>query len=296
MSIQNNTIRPTFSKSVMGYTPGEVDKYVDHVSERYASVCRENTELKRRVLSLTARLSEAEEKIAELEKIAVTQKILDKSALSKIFDSLNEEKRRYVCFIDSLMEKLNSITADLYDDTPDDSWQTILDGFLEEVPPLTEGPAEAENMPSVDLLTVIEPTEDISEDTEEITATVENSADAMPAPDAASGAESPESIIGSDTSPKMTSPETEKALPEENTESNTESSTSDADEVLEAPTAPPVKKTPAELAAELDFYSDDTYEDGQSFDPMTIAAEFTSKKSKPTFADLMRPMIDPDNQ
>ncbi len=294
MSIQNNMIRPTFSKSVMGYTTGEVDKYVDHVSERYGSVCRENTELKRRVLSLTARLNEAEEKISELEKISVTKKVLDKSALSKVFDSLNEEKKRYVCFIDSLMEKLNSITADFAEDLPDDSWQTLLDEFLEEVPV----PTEEEEKEVYDELSSDEGyIEDlsavsVSEDAEAEKAVPETSEVMSDSKDETALGDTDEEDNSQNGHEKSITEDNDTTTPEEDNDSS-EDTVQKKDETQNVHQ---VRKTPAELAAALDFYTDDTYVDGQSFDPMTIAAEFTAKKSKPSFEDLMRPMLNPDDQ
>ncbi|MBR6807283.1 MAG: DivIVA domain-containing protein [Clostridia bacterium] len=45
------------------------------------------------------------------------------------------------------------------------------------------------------------------------------------------------------------------------------------------------EKTPAEIAAELDFYTDSVYRDGESFDPMTLAHNSTSRV-KPKYEDF----------
>lgn len=48
-----------FSKGFKGYSCAEVDKYVDYVVEQFTELCRENTELEKKVRVLTAKLDEA---------------------------------------------------------------------------------------------------------------------------------------------------------------------------------------------------------------------------------------------
>ena len=54
-----------FSRSLRGYTPSEVDNYVKNLTEAYSALYRENAALEKK-------LSDAEEKIAALEKIKDT--------------------------------------------------------------------------------------------------------------------------------------------------------------------------------------------------------------------------------
>ena len=54
-----------FNRSLRGYTPAEVDKYVKTLTEAYSALYRENAELEKK-------LADAEDKIAELQKIKET--------------------------------------------------------------------------------------------------------------------------------------------------------------------------------------------------------------------------------
>ena len=58
----------------------------------------------------------------------------------------------------------------------------------------------------------------------------------------------------------------------------------DYEETEEAASDEKKEKTPAEIAAELDFYTDSVYRDGESFDPMTLAHNVTSNR-KPKYDD-----------
>ena len=88
MSVQNILKKPAFTKAVMGYNVSEVDKYIDHVTERYNSVCAESAELKRRVLRLQLKLDEANAKLVDAEDKLEEPKPLDRSALYKVFRSV----------------------------------------------------------------------------------------------------------------------------------------------------------------------------------------------------------------
>ncbi len=60
----------------------------------------------------------------------------------------------------------------------------------------------------------------------------------------------------------------------------------DFDEEADAdPEAKKKEKTPAEMAAELDFYTDSVYRDGESFDPMTLAHNSATSR-KPKYDDF----------
>lgn len=47
-------------------------------------------------------------------------------------------------------------------------------------------------------------------------------------------------------------------------------------------------KSPAQLAEEIDFYSDSVHADGESFDPMAFAADAAAKYARPSFTSLMK--------
>ncbi len=51
--------RPVFTKAMLGYTPREVDLYIDRMNERYLAALADNSKLRRRVESLQAELERA---------------------------------------------------------------------------------------------------------------------------------------------------------------------------------------------------------------------------------------------
>lgn len=337
MSAQNNLKKPTFSKGVMGYTPAEVDRYIDHVNERYNTVSREAAELKRKVINLQLRLDEAEGRLAEAEKQSVTDKIFDKSSVSQLFDMLERENSRHAQFIDLLKDKLCDMMADEPEESDDDDWQDALGTFIdapdwsaeraeepafaEEAAPAAE-PAEPEAVPYVAVFG--------SYDT----------VDAAPAAPAEASVEAPatepaeapatESAPDDDGEPELLSYFTEPreaqddapawsgideifSLSDEDFAEAAEPVLDDDDVIFpaeaadeepapadepaapEADTSPDAEsvseeekssKTPAESLAELDFYQDDVHQDGESFDPMTLAAQSASKKRKLSYEDF----------
>ncbi|MBE6568934.1 MAG: hypothetical protein E7658_01780 [Ruminococcaceae bacterium] len=69
----------TFSKSLRGYSCDEVDAYIEYVTDKYAQVCREYTEVRRRLATAAARESElrAEDEQAQKTRIEKYQKNCD---------------------------------------------------------------------------------------------------------------------------------------------------------------------------------------------------------------------------
>jgi cell division septum initiation protein DivIVA len=289
-------MKPSFTKSVMGYNTGEVDKYVEHVSERYNSVCRENAELKRRLLSEGARLREAEERISELEKPAVTGATLDKTALVKIFEELNAEKDRFAYFIESVKDSLNDICAESEALISDDSWEDALGSYIEEVKDTTDVAADS--------TTVTDDEDDgfyeIDDDTDAYDAETDNVL----------------AIFGSTASEVFDDEDDEGDSIDTNEVSDASFPIEDladfADDVADAEdncngdeivdsddaekdTTPVDTRTPAQIAADLDFYTDGDHADGESFDPMTLAAEITSRNSRPKMSDFVKPVPSEEN-
>ena len=50
------------------------------------------------------------------------------------------------------------------------------------------------------------------------------------------------------------------------------------------------KQTRAQLALELDFYSDEVVRDGESYDPMTLARNASMQRKRPSLEDFMNPL------
>ena len=55
------------------------------------------------------------------------------------------------------------------------------------------------------------------------------------------------------------------------------------------------ERTPAQIAADLDFYTDGDHADGESYDPMTLAAQITSRNSRPKISDFMKTVPSDEN-
>lgn len=277
MSVHNSLMKPSFTKSVMGYNTGEVDKYVEHVTERYNSVCKENVELKRRLLSESVRIRETEERIAELERSVKVGVALDKSSLVKIFDMLNAEKDRFTYFVESLKESLNAICDESVDNLmADDSWEDALDGYIEEVSNAGESDdAAAEESDSTGFYEIDEGAESYDAETDGILSIFSDASDDVIEDDSESDADD------SHTDDIPVADETDADAVEEadDTASDTEDGKNDDE-------ADP--RTPAQIAADLDFYTDGDHADGESFDPMTLAAQITARNSRPKSQDFIK--------
>ncbi|MBQ6788870.1 MAG: DivIVA domain-containing protein [Clostridia bacterium] len=309
MSVQNSLMKPAFTKSVMGYNTGEVDKYVEHVSERYNSVCKENAELKRRLLAEGVRMREAEEKIAELESTAVQGVALDKSELVKIFDALNAEKERFAYFVESLKESLNDICAESEEAlTADDSWEEVLDGYVEEV----HNEDDTSSAVSDGNEGFYEICDDDADSVGEITPACEEVCETV-AEDDAYGAETDDVLSIFNTATAEDKADISFVVPdldgdvfadgdpaEDDTPSDEdviteEDADMDADEETAGDENEHDERTPAQIAADLDFYTDGDHADGESFDPMTLAAQITSRNSRPKISDFMKTVPSDEN-
>ena len=280
MSVQNNLKKPEFTKTMLGYTPKEVDQYIDHILERYAAVSRDVTELKRRVTRLQLGLesssypSETQESTASAD--APVYNGLSDSVMDKLRHMIESERRRHEEAMDALMSFLESHSRDeelpspvpaepVFEESPaeeasaddvldaidfeesDAEWENILEGFIEDVSS-EEAITEEEDV-DIDLIFDMPLSDKISE-----------------------AAYDADEFYEEDTPAEEASEET----------------------VEEETTKEERKRTPAEIAAELDFYSDGTIHNGESYDPMTLAANSTMKRRRPTLEDFMRPFPEED--
>ena len=241
MSVQNSLKRPTFTKSVMGYAQGEVEKYIDHVTERYNSVCRENAELKRRVMALGVRLDEATDRINELERECSQTPVVteggryDALGLEGLIISLENEKRRSEAVITEIQDKLRllaSESAPSVDETSAcDTWEALGKFILE----------ASADLPEAEEKTVSE------------VRTVEISDSPLP-----------EIVLDRDVGTSALTAPAALLLPEVKLENK------EAILAEEAPSEPEKTseraaraKTPLEIADELDFYPLEDAEDGK---------------------------------
>ena len=98
----------TFTKSLRGYNPVEVDEYVDFLIEKYTELYRENDELERKFKAAITRLDEIKE-----DEDSIRSTLIDaKRAANKIKADATE---RAEMIIKSAKESCNSILADLND-------------------------------------------------------------------------------------------------------------------------------------------------------------------------------------
>ena len=275
MSVHNSLMKPSFTKSVMGYNTGEVDKYVEHVTERYNSVCKENAELKRRLLSESVRIREAEERISELERAVKVSVALDKSSLVKIFDMLNAEKDRFAYFVESLKESLNAICDESVDNLiADDSWEDTLGGYIEEVSDADVSDDSAPDITDdVGFYEIDEGAETYDTETDDILSIFNDStADAEDITDIEADDSASDDITVVETTDADTAEAEDDSVSDTADDKNDETADS---------------RTPAQIAADLDFYTDGDHADGESFDPMTLAAQITARNSLPKSQDFI---------
>lgn len=362
MSVQNNLKKPAFTKTVMGYTVSEVDKYIEHITERYNSVCAENSELKRRVLRLQLKLDETNDKLGDAETAVSDPKPLDRSVLYEVFDVLDAELRRTEAFYSELKAKLNAISESKNEYSDDSEWEATLSAFIESVG-AEEADTDEDDTETSDDAIAFEPIKDAEESEQKVSGIFADfesfvmSDDEEPEEEAAEEAvEAPVSeetkyitspadefsadeelltadeddeetvIMNSDEGDASYEEETEmllkllqgtfnvtseeekpfehdlgaefagdddaeeeyEDLPDWHGGKDTEPSDNDtnleeiSDESTEKSDADSEarEKTPAEIAAELDFYTDSVHRDGESFDPMTLARQATERKPK----------------
>ena len=244
MSVQNSLKRPTFTKSVMGYAQGEVEKYIDHVTERYNSVCRENAELKRRVMALGVRLDEATDRINELERECSQTPVVteggryDALGLEGLIISLENEKRRSEAVITEIQDKLRllaSESAPSGDETSAcDTWEALGKFILE----------ASADLPEAEEKTVSE------------VRTVEISDSPLP-----------EIVLDRDVGTSALTAPDALLLPEVKLENKEAILTEEAPSEPEKTSKSAARaKTPLEIADELDFYPLEDEEDDEDYE------------------------------
>jgi len=256
MSVQNNLKKPEFTKTMLGYNPHEVDRYIEYMTERYNAVSRDVSELKRRLTRLQLGLDKTEESEND-------EKVLhgfSDGAVDHLRHMISAERSRHAESLDALLEFIESHKLG-----EEVSGQASLN---DEYKPLAndDGFAPVNGQAAEDF--------DLTDEDEEWTRTLsEFIADA---------AEESESDADGDAKAEL-SIDIEVDIPAE-----TEAQPAAEDEPQTA------KKTPAELARELDFYSDTVIRDGESYDPMTLAQSATMKRRRPTLEDFVNPIGDGD--
>lgn len=267
MSVQNNLKKPVFTKSMLGYTPKEVDQYIEYMNERYAAVSRDVSELKRRVTRLQLGL---ETSAAETEVVPQAETGFSDAALEKLRRMIAAERSRHEEALDALLSFIETHShgesipeaVSVHDFADED------DGFV----PLDDEESAFEHLvlseEDVEWEEALEGF--ISDAGDDATDTVEANTDEDEGP--------------ADEEEVLTAPISEEYI----TESEEDTESEEAQEAQEAVTEK--KKTPAELAAELDFYSDTVVKDGESYDPMTLAQNATMKRRRPTLEDFMSPL------
>lgn len=268
MSAQNNLKKPAFTKTMLGYTPKEVDQYIDYVIERYAAVSRDVLELKRRV----ARLQLGLDPIDSAPKEPAAKPGLSDDAMERLRAMIESEKRRHEEAMSALL------------------------GFVEaqsrgEAAPKKKSAAEPavfEDSKSINDVGSIEAVED-PEDPE---------SGFVPLPDDGDGEILSDKdsdwaeALGKLVDGAEIADDSGKSA--DDGEKNSDDGKDYADAVVSEENPSESKKTPAELAEALDFYSDPVVRDGESFDPMSLAQSSAAMRRRPTLQDFMRPIDSED--
>lgn len=247
MSVQNTLKKPEFTKTMLGYNPQEVDRYIEYLTERYAAVSRDVSELKRRLTRLQLGLD-----TPEAENNTPDRGGFSDAAVDRLRHMIFAERNRHEEALDALLEFIESHKmGEGVKEAP---------SFDDEFVPLDDedcdlAPREEQVIADFGL----------SEEDEEWTETLDEFIE-----DAGEDAEDELEI------------ELDIELDDEGeteTETETEAKAEEA-------------RTPAQLAAELDFYSDSVVRDGESYDPMTLAHSATMKRKRPTAEDFLNPIED----
>lgn len=311
MSVQNNLKKPEFTKTMLGYTPKEVDQYIDHILERYAAVSRDVTELKRRVTRLQLGMEERCDTAPEKEAAPTVYAGLSDSVMDKLRYMIESERRRHEEAMDALMSFLESHSRDemlqipaeeipvceaeeaepeaeeangtiAFEDS-DAEWEDALEKFIadagedEEEAVDDEDADEFEDEPEAEPEAAPESADADEDDTDSLLEKLFGKYDVTLDTEDESEDEEVEDDEVEDDEVEEVSVEHFGDIGENEDETKAE-----AEAVRE--------KTPAEIAAELDFYSDGTVHNGESYDPMTLAANATMKRRRPTLEDFMRPL------
>ncbi|HPE95820.1 MAG TPA: DivIVA domain-containing protein [Bacillota bacterium] len=109
----------SFSKTVRGYNPIEVDEYIDFLVEKYTEIYRENSELEKKLKSVAAKLDQMR---AEEESIRTTLINAQKMAERIV----NDASARADIITDSIKERSDTIIAQFRDqisDEKDEMWE-----------------------------------------------------------------------------------------------------------------------------------------------------------------------------
>ena len=256
MSAQNNLKKPVFTKSVMGYTPKEVDQYIEYMNERYAALRSDVAELKRRLTRFQLGLDRVDEK----ENVQAESGFSD-AALDKFRHMIASERSRHGEALDALLSFIET-----YKDGTEVREKAVMDMSDDGFVPLDDD-FDVEAADGNDAAVLSEEDAEWEQALESfIAGTAEDEAE------------------GSEEEAVLT--ETEE-IPVAEEICDAEAEAADEPEREAEPS-----KTPAQLALELDFYSDDVVRDGESYDPMTLAQNATMQRKRPSFADFMNPLGD----
>ena len=292
MGVQNALKKPAFSKTVRGYSPEEVDRYIAYVNERYSAVCRESAELKRRLTRLMLGLDSP---AAEKNDIGTGGEI-SHERLHTAIRELSEECRRHS---DSLRQLLNSLAAEepdcaaRTDASEDHPSEGVINGADARADAVDNAPAD-NTVGDIERLSVGTGTNDghvtngianNSPDTAAVNNAVCSSSenehrtarpgtDIQPADEPAATAL--QSRPGTDDGISLAE-NTASATASENSEDSSADNSGCADGETEM--------TPAQRAAALDFYPIGEDHNGD-FDPMTLAAEITSRKKRKPYGGI----------
>lgn len=288
MSAQNNLKKPAFTKTMLGYTPKEVDQYIDYVTERYAAVSRDVLELKRRV----ARLQLGLDPIDSAPKEPAAKQGLSDDAMDRLRVMIESEKRRHeeamsalLCFVEaqSRREAAPRKAPEEESAMPEDP-EDPENGFVL-LPDDGDGAIiSEEDTDWADTLgRLVDGAENIGDSEKFADGNAENFDDSAKSADAGEEYADAEAVFAAPISGAYLENSTVKSgEPAKNpAEISVPASASKTEER---------KKTPAELAEALDFYSDSTVPDGESFDPMSLAKNSSAMHRHPTLQDFMRPI------
>lgn len=291
MSVQNTLKKPAFSRTIRGYSPEEVDRYIAYVNERYSAVCRESAELKRRLTRLMLGLDSVTSEKSE----AKTPSQLTDDLLNSVTGELSEECRRHSDAIIRLLRSLSEDRAETHNccsinkdangvrwqassesNSPSSAHSGITASDAGEKSGVTPNESEQLNnsTDSVSIRSGFASQYNEASSTDSATPFAPESDNSTAKQGSKDSPHLPQmppasvSEIDGNVPEAADSEQTSQKTPEHGEKDHGASESTDSSETPEL--------TPAQRAEALDFYPVGEDHNGENFDPMTLAAEATS--------------------
>ncbi len=244
MSAQNKLKKAVFSSSIRGYSKEEVDAYIRYANERYRSVCAENNELKRKITKLMLGIGKPDQSQKQDGDPVDPARALE--MLEKISSKLDEESASHTRIISDIRSQLTDI-------------KNALESGAEAEEADIADPYEAEM--------TVEPDTDIPEETETAPSYTY---------------EEPDEPDESEPEKPVYEAPAEGSEPQTNDFEEATAAAQDvpADVPEEEPAGEEEPPEDNDTKIDLDFYTDEVHEDGESYDTFKIMKDLGKMRTE----------------